>query len=187
MIGDLQRRKASHYFSLLDEDDNGLVEAKDFELRADRLAEVRDVDAPDARAELRRRVMNWWGHLSALADLDHDERVTREEWETYWEALQAGVEEGGTSGERTLESLERAARGTFQAMNTTGSAQVSEDEYEEWLAAWGVDASASAFDTLDRDNTGGLTEDDLVQAVKEFYLSNDPDAPGNVLYGELPD
>jgi Ca2+-binding EF-hand superfamily protein len=185
MIGDLQRRKASHYFALIDEDDNGLVEAADFELRAERLADTRDITDPDAKAALRKRVMSWWEHLCALADTDDDDRVTREEWQTYWEALQASVDEGGDTKERTLQSLERAARGTFQAMNTTEEASVTEAEYLDWLKAWNVEADRADFDRLDRDNTGGLTETDLVQAVQEFYLSNDPDAPGNVLYGEL--
>jgi Ca2+-binding EF-hand superfamily protein len=186
MIGDLQRRKASHYFALIDEDNNGLVEADDFELRAERLAETRDITDPDEKAALRKRVMSWWEHLCALADTDDDDRVTREEWQTYWEALQTSVDQGGETKKRTLQSLERAARGTFRAMNRADGGVVTEAEYLDWLVAWNVEPERAAFDRLDRDDTGGLTEEDLIQAVKEFYLSNDPDAPGNVLYGQLP-
>jgi Ca2+-binding EF-hand superfamily protein len=186
MLGDLQELKASYYFDLIDEDDNGLVDARDFEIRAERMAEARNVSDPEARAALRDRVMTWWEHLCALADTDDDDRVTREEWETYWEALQVSVRQSEEDDSRTLRSLERAARGTFQAMNTTGGEEVTEEEYAEWLQAWGVPESKAAFERLDRDGTGGLTEQDLVMAVKEFYLSNDPQAPGNVLYGELP-
>lgn len=186
MLGDLQELKASHYFALIDEDDNGLVDARDFEIRAERMADARDVTDPEARAELRTRVMTWWEHLCALADVDDDGRVTREEWETYWEALQVSVDEAEDGRSRTLRSLDRAAHGTFQAMNTTDTDHVTEDEYAEWLEAWGVPESKAAFDRLDRDDTGVLSEQDLVQAVREFYLSNDPQAPGNVLYGELP-
>mgnify|MGYP006293398165 CR=1 FL=1 len=186
MLGDLQELKASHYFDLIDEDNNGLVDARDFEIRAERMAEARNVQDPEARAELRDRVMTWWEHLCALADTDDDNRVTREEWETYWEALQISVRNAEAEDSRTLRSLERAARGTFRAMKRTGTDHVTEEEYAEWLQAWGVPESKAAFERLDRDDTGGLTEQDLVRAVKEFYLSNDPQAPGNVLYGELP-
>jgi len=186
MTGPLQRRKAVYYFSLIDEDNNKYIEANDFELRADRLAEARDVTNPEIKADLRRRVMRWWKHLCTVADIDDDERVTREEWQTYWEALQAGVEEGGEANEQIIDGLERAARATFRAMNVTGSDQITEAEYTDWLTAWGVDEADGAFSTLDRDDTGGLSEHDIVEAVKEFYLSNDSEAPGNVLYGELP-
>lgn len=187
MTGPLQRRKAVYYFSLIDENDNKYIEANDFELRANRLAEARDVTNPEIQADLRRRVMSWWKHLCTVADIDDDERVTRKEWQTYWEALQAGVEEGGADRDRIIDGLEQAARATFRAMNVTGSDQITEAEYTDWLTAWGVDATNGAFDTLDRDDTGSLSEHDVVEAVKEFYLTNDPDAPGNVLYGELPE
>ncbi len=187
MVGPLQRRKASYYFSLIDEDDNGYVEANDFQLRADRLAETRDVTDPGEQTKLRRRVMQWWDHLSTLVDVDDDHRVTAKEWQDYWTALQNGIEQGGEAKEEVLDGLERAAQSTFRAMNTTDGDEISEQEYADWLAAWGVDESAEPFHRLDRDDTDGLTEEDLIEAVKEFYLSNDPDAPGNVLYGELPE
>lgn len=187
MIGDLQRLKASHYFDLLDEDENGLVDARDFELRAERLADARNVTDEETRSDLRDRVLTWWKHLCAVADVDDDDRVTREEWETYWEALRASVDEDADAENETIQSLERAARGTFQAMDTTPSEHITEKEYAQWLKAWGVDESAAAFEQLDRNNTGYLTEEDLIKAVKEFYLSNDPTAPGNALYGKLPE
>lgn len=187
MVGQLQRKKASYYFSLIDEDDNGYVEANDFQLRADRLADTRGVTDPAAQTELRKRVMKWWDHLSTLVDVDDDHRVTAKEWQDYWTALQQGVEQGGEAKEKVLHGLEQAARATFRAMNTTDDNTISEPEYADWLAAWGVDETETPFHRLDRDDTGSLTEDDLIQAVREFYLSNDPDAPGNALYGELPD
>jgi hypothetical protein len=186
MTGPLQRQKAAYYFSLIDEDDNKYIEARDFELRAERLAEAHGVTDPERRADLRRRVMSWWAHLCTVADIDDDGRVTREEWQTYWEALQAGVEDGGEAHEQVLNGLERAARATFRSMNADGGDHITRAEYADWLTAWGVGEIDPAFDALDRDNTGGLDEHDIVQAVREFYLSNDPDAPGNMLYGPLP-
>lgn len=186
MIGDLRRRKASHYFDLIDEDDNGLIQAEDFELRAERMAEAREVTDPEARTRLQNQVMTWWEHLCAVADFDDDDRVTREEWETYWESIEAAVNQGGEAEEKTLRSLDRAARGTYQAIRT-GDGPITEEEFAEWLDAWGVEKSEGAFRRLDRDGTGTLTEENLIDAVKEFYLSNDPEAPGNALYGALPE
>jgi hypothetical protein len=184
MLGETQRRKASYYFDLIDEDDNGLIDARDFELRAERLADARNVADRAAGAALRDRVMTWWDHLCAVADFDDDDRGTREEWETYWQSIQAGVDRGGDGENKTLRSLERAARGTFRAINT-GDGPIGPDAYADWLAAWGVEESRAAFERLDRDGTGALTEKNVIDAVKEFYLSDDPAAPGNALYGEI--
>jgi len=186
MIGDLQRKKASYYFDLIDEDENGFIEANDFKLRAERLAESRGVTDEEIRSKMRDRVMTWWEHLCAIADFDDDDRVTREEWETYWESIDAGANQGGKESEKTIQTLEQAARGTFKAINTD-SGPITEEEYADWLEAWGVEESTPAFQRLDRDESGTLNEDNLIEAVKEFYLSNDPEAPGNSLYGELPE
>lgn len=187
MLGDLQRRKASHYFNLIDEDNNGLIQAEDFEVRAQRLAAAQGVTESPAREALERQVMYWWDHLCVVADFDDDEQVSREEWESYWTAIQVDVETGGEETKtRFLQSLEEAALGTYAAMKTTDAEGITKDEYEAWLAAWDVQDPGRAFETLDRTGKGVLTQDDVVQAVKEFYLSNDPEAPGNDLYGELP-
>jgi Ca2+-binding EF-hand superfamily protein len=184
-LGDLQRQKAAHYFNLIDADGNDLIEPADFQRRADRLAEAMEVTSEAERDRLRRRVMLWWEHLSSLADANDDGRITRHEWEMYWERFKIAVSMG--SNRRSIERLERVARHTFRAIDRTDSGRVTEGEFSDWLAAWDVDRHANVFRRLDRDDKGFLTEEDLTEATKEFYLSNDPDAPGNVLYGPLPD
>lgn len=184
MLGDLQRQKANYYFDLIDEDENGLIEPDDFQLRADRLADAFNVTSDEEHEELRRHLMTWWEHLSSLADENDDGRITREEWEMYWTRFKVAVSMGSNSG--SLQNLERVARATFRAIDRSGSGRVQEEEFATWLSAWDIDASDTVFQQLDRNDNGYLTPDDLVKATKEFYLSNDPNAPGNVLYGELP-
>ncbi|PSQ95560.1 MAG: hypothetical protein BRD55_09995 [Bacteroidetes bacterium SW_9_63_38] len=184
-LGDLQRRKAAHYFDLIDEDGNGLIEPADFQMRADRLAESFGITDEAERDALRQDIMTWWEHLSTLADANGDDRITREEWQMYWKRFKIAVSMG--SGRQAIETLERVARATFRAVDRSGSGRITEDEFSSWLAAWDVRDHAYVFQRLDRNNDGYLTETDLIEATKEFYLSNDPDAPGNVLYGTLPE
>jgi Ca2+-binding EF-hand superfamily protein len=183
MLSDLHARKAEHYFTLIDEDGNGLIEASDFALRAQRLASTQEVIADGAREALREQVVSWWKHICTIADIDGDARVTLPEWKTYWHSVIRGVEQG----DGTLDSLHRAARGTLRALDRTGSGRVTLDEYAAWLDAWGANGAEASFGELDRGTKGFLTEEDVVVAVQEFYLSDDPDAPGNVLYGPLPE
>jgi Ca2+-binding EF-hand superfamily protein len=181
MLSDLQEQKATHYFTLIDEDGNGLIEASDFALRAQRLAATRSLDGATAEKALRQRVEAWWEHICGVADLDGDARVTLSEWKAYWAAVQRGVNQG----DDTLASLHRAARATLRALDRTGSGRATADEYADWLAAWGADGHEEAFPRLDRGGKGFLTEADVIVAVQEFYLSDDPAAPGNALYGPL--
>jgi Ca2+-binding EF-hand superfamily protein len=181
MLSDLQEQKATHYFDLIDEDGNGIIEVSDFALRAQRLAEARGVTQEERRQALRDLVMRWWDHVSTIADFDGDARVTLPEWKAYWRSIQRGVEKD----DDTLHTLRRAARGTLRAVDCTGTGRITEREYADWLAAWGAPESKEAFRQLDRGDKGFLTEQDLIVAVQEFYLSDDPEAPGNALYGPI--
>ena len=185
MLGHFQRQKSHHYFDLIDRDEDGYIDGEDFELQASRLADRRDLSG-EAREALKDQMMRWWEQLCATADANEDDQVSREEWDRFWEAINATVEEGDEDETaQMMKSLERAGKVTFQTIDTTGSGEITEDEYEDWLVAWGAEGSAEAFDELDRNGSGTLSEEDLVEATKEFYLSNDADAPGNFLYGVL--
>jgi Ca2+-binding EF-hand superfamily protein len=185
MLGHLQRQKSHHYFDLIDRDEDGYINGEDFEIQADRLADERDL-SDDDREALREQMLGWWNQLCATADVNDDDRVSRQEWENFWDAIQDTVEDGSEDEqEQMIASLERSAQVTFQTINASGSGAITEEEYADWLSAWNATGSSAAFEALDRDGTGALSEDDLVAATKEFYLSNDPDAPGNMLYGSL--
>lgn len=183
MLSDIHDRKATYYFNLIDEDGNGIIEVNDFALRAQRLAETHGMNDEGAREALRHQVVGWWDHICMIADFDGDARVTLPEWKAYWRSVQRGIERN----DNTLESLHQAARGTLRAIDQSGSGRVTEAEYADWLAAWGVGEYEDAFRRLDRGGKDFLTEEDVVVAVQEFYLSDDPVAPGNALYGPLPD
>lgn len=183
MLSDLHARKATYYFTLIDEDGNGIIEVNDFALRAQRLVEMHEVTDEGTREALRHQVLAWWDHVCKIADFDGDARVTLPEWKAYWNSVQRGVERE----DNTLETLHQAARSTFRVVNQTGTGRVTEAEYHDWLAVWGVQEYGDAFGQLDRGGKGFLTEEDVVVAVQEFYLSDDPAAPGNALYGPLPD
>ncbi len=65
--------------------------------------------------------------------------------------------------------------------------QIGPGEFRTLLAAFGTayDDVDQAFDRLDRTGRGVLTVEELVLAAGEFYVSDDPAAVGNWLYGPL--
>lgn len=185
MLGPVQRQKAHHYFDLLDRDDDGHIDGKDFELQADSLAEARNLSDEDREA-LQDEMQQWWGQLCAAADANDDDQVSRSEWEDFWDAICTAVEEGSDEQkEQMLASLKRSAHVTFRTIDASGSGEITEEEYAAWLNAWGAEGSADAFEELDRSDDGTLTKEDIVEATKEFYLSDDARAPGHLLYGTL--
>jgi hypothetical protein len=185
MLGHLQRQKSFHYFELLDRDEDGYIDGADFEAQAARLAEERNLSDEEHEA-LEEQMLGWWHQLCATADANDDDQVSRGEWENFWDAIQTTIEEGSEEErEQMLSSLEQAGKVTFQTIDASGSGEITEEEYADWLEAWGAEGSSMAFEQLDRSDDGTLSEEDLVEATKEFYLSNEFDAPGNLLYGSL--
>lgn len=185
MLQPVQRQKAHHYFDLLDRDEDGYINGEDFKIQADDLAEKRNL-GDEAHEALRDQMQQWWRQLCAAADADDDHKVSRHEWEEFWDAICTVVKDGSEEQQKQmLESLERSARVTFRAINASGSDTVTEDEYAEWLDAWNATGSSKAFAELDRSGDGTLTENDIIKATKEFYISSDPSVPGHLLYGTL--
>lgn len=185
MLGHFQRQKSHHYFDLIDRDEDGFIDGEDFKIQADSLADQRDLP-DDEREALREQMQGWWEQLCATADVNDDERISRSEWDGFWEAIHSAVDEGSDEEKaKMLKSLEQAAKVTFDTIDTTRSGEITKEEYADWLAAWGAEGASEAFEELDRNGTGHLSADDLIEATKEFYLSNDADAPGNLLYGTL--
>jgi hypothetical protein len=179
-LGALQRRKLEYLFRALDEDGDGFVEGEAFHRHAERMAEL----ARDERtaAAIRASLASWWEGVRAVAGA---ERAPLEAWLRFWGSWLAAVtqdaEEGGGP---ELQRMKESAALTFAAMDGDGDGRLGRAEYARWVECWGFDVDAERnFERLAPGADGCLDEPRVVQLVKEFFLSNDPEAPGNFLYG----
>jgi EF hand len=177
----LQQRKFAEHFDLHDLDLDGFIEWSDYETFATDLA---DGLIPVARVADRNALMDvfwrWWDRLCHAADNDHDGRISKEEYVT---AMEAGLLDTDADV-RTVLGL---ADIVLKALDTTGDGRLTADEYARLFDAIGVDREVSvpAFQQLDRDNDGIIGREEWRAAVIEFFLSADPDAPGNWLLGQV--
>jgi len=64
---------------------------------------------------------------------------------------------------------------------------LEQSEFAKFHQAFGCKSANSqlAFQKLDSNGDGQLTVDELVIAWQEYYTSNDPNARGNWLYGDV--
>jgi Ca2+-binding EF-hand superfamily protein len=62
---------------------------------------------------------------------------------------------------------------------------VSEQEYKNYLLTIQVTEAeaADAFRRLDLDRDGYLSREEIFQNMKEYYFTDDPNAPGNWFFG----
>jgi len=188
MLGKLQQKKIERLFTALDRDADGLLEGGDFSAVASKLAFARKVDVQsDTYKELLAVQMGWWENIRRAAQKDFNARVSLDEWTAFWSAwLDTVADEAGTDQQAALEAMKDSAIATFNLIDTDCDGRVTPSEYETWSRSFCLEYDARTnFRRLDRNQDGVLTSDEVVNLLKEFFLTNDPEAPGNHLYGPL--
>ena len=75
----------------------------------------------------------------------------------------------------------------LNSLDSTGNNKINLDEYKVLAAALNISESdaETAFEKLDKSGDGSLDIDELKENIKEFYLTEDENAPGNWLFGKF--
>lgn len=73
------------------------------------------------------------------------------------------------------------------ARKASGDGELSRAEFRRWLVLWGLseDDADEAFLHLDLDGSARLSVEEVLEALEEFYGSDDPYARGNWMFGPL--
>ena len=178
MLTDFQQRKITRLFHLLDNDNSGFVDAADLDRVARNLAGAIGAK-PGSRpyATLQARYGGLW-RVVADADGNSDGRVTLREW------LKAN-DEMLDSPARYDEVIGQLVDQVFDLLDADHDGSVTVGEYSSWLAASHVtaDVAEEAFRMIDLNADGIISKDELTHIFLDFYYSDDPQAPGNWLFG----
>ena len=179
MLSDLQRTKASRFFELFDSDHDGTLEQSDLTALVDRLTALRGWTAGDAGYDdINTTWMTVWDALKGTADANSDGSVGLDEWlDVTGQMLDApDAYEGviNAVGEKTFDLLDRDGDGGLTA-----------DDWTDFLGAHGVDADGAqaSFAALDANGDGSISKDETMAALKDYFYSDSPDAPGNSFFG----
>ncbi|GGO73337.1 EF-hand domain-containing protein [Nonomuraea cavernae] len=121
-----------------------------------------------------------WSALMETLGRDGYSRISREEF-------RVGMDKAFISGDRYDPVFRPAMEAVAELCDGDGDGMVGPREFRMLLSAYGTayDDVDEAFDRLDRAGRGVLTVDELVLAARQFYVSDDPGAAGNWLFGPL--
>lgn len=121
-----------------------------------------------------------WGELVTVLGRDEDADVTREDF-------RHAMTTAFVKGDRYEPVFRPAARAVAALCDDAGDGYAGPQEFRTLLAAFGVghDDANAAFDRLDTTGRGVLTVHELERSAREFYAGEDPEAPGNWLFGPL--
>lgn len=181
MLTDLQRRKLTRYFRVYDIDDDGRIRAADFERVLENVRILHGL-APDSPAhrELREAYLRRWEALRTSADVDGDGGVDLDEWLDYWTRVLE-------SDDRYEAEVATVVRRLFQLFDTDEDGVLGPREFADFFGIFGLstDLARLTFRGLDADGDGVISHGEMETIGHEFYRGDDPEAPGNRLYGPL--
>ncbi|MGW0737695.1 EF-hand domain-containing protein [Streptomyces sp. NPDC002851] len=173
--------KLSRRFRTWDRDGNGYLEQVDFEHGAQRLGDAfgQPADSPQ-RQRMRDMCLQLWQGLEQLADADGDGRISEAEYKKAFTELI--LQRPGA-----FDAAYAPFVSTLMAMaDHDGDGKLDRGEYRSWfVTAFGItehDAN-TAFDKVDSDGDGHVTQEEMVAAIRDYYFSDDPSAAGNWLLG----
>lgn len=179
MLTDLQKKKLTRYFRVYDLDDNGSIALPDFERVVENVRALYGVhESSKTHRDLRAGYLRRWSALAASADKDHSGDVDLGEWLTYWDAVLS-------DDTRYVAEVSSVTERLFEVFDTDLDGVLGSDEFCNFYGVYGLKSALArqVFMDLDADGDGRVTRQELLDMAHEFYRSDDPDAPGNRLFG----
>jgi Ca2+-binding EF-hand superfamily protein len=177
MLTDLQTKKLTRYFQVYDIDDDGRIDASDFERIVEnvRLLHGTEGNGPDA---LRDAYMVRWDQLRSSADADGDRGIDIDEWLAYW---QIALEDDARYEEEVHAITDRL----FTVFDLDEDDAIGRAEFADFYGVFGlaVSLAETVFTELDTNGDGVITRAELLEVSREFYRGDDVEARGNVLFG----
>ncbi|MDL4815019.1 EF-hand domain-containing protein [Actinomadura opuntiae] len=166
----VQGWKLRAIFAAFDADGDTVASAADFAATSANMADMMNADSRQ-RAALKDAFDHWWDAVSG-----GNEQITVQEWVAAMSAL---------DDDRFDEIMLPIVNVMVETVDTDGSGDVSLEEFQRFYAGVGLDLdmAAEAFAHLDRDHDGALDHEEFRIAMREYYLSDDPNAPGSWLMG----
>jgi Ca2+-binding EF-hand superfamily protein len=179
MLSELRRRKFTNYFSILDRSGQGMLGKDDLERIVKGVTAVRGLEpGSDEYAAMEAAIMATWTHLMEHADRDRDNGVSLDEW------LQT-LEDTAADEEKYATYVTPFASGVIALLDLDDDGVVGLAEYQKFFEIFGVSAESAedSFARLDVKGDGRVTTEEALERVREFHCSDDPNAPGNWLFG----
>jgi EF-hand domain len=122
--------------------------------------------------------MFWWDTLLEAGDGEPADKIGKQQF--------IGIMHSSVTKPEVFENaIGGIADGLIAALDTDETGGLSQEEYVRMYAALGIPPTTSgeAFKRLDRNGSGEISNAEFRQALFEYYLSADENAPGSWLLG----
>lgn len=179
MLSELQKRKLIKFFSMHDANNDGTLVGPDFENIAKKLADLRNWGARSAKYQvLFNKCIHDWKCLKKDADESHDQKVSLEEWLNWYDQILSDENKYNQEVRYLMELV-------FEVFDEDEDGKISQQEWAGLLSVYNVSPlyAPLIFPQLDTNQDGFLSKEEVLAMIREFFYSNDLDAPANVMFG----
>ncbi|MGW7052201.1 EF-hand domain-containing protein [Streptomyces sp. NPDC054887] len=167
-------RKTAARFASFDQDGNGYIDREDFSAAAAALlAEFGTTARCDKGQSLYVGAEAFWQGMAGIADVDGDQRVTREEFVT------GAVKRLRDNPQRFAEIARPFLHAAIAVASEDGGTRVTREAAGSVLRVLGAteERAQAAVAALDADGDGLISEEEILAAFAAYYTTPGPDAP----------
>ncbi|MFJ2648002.1 EF-hand domain-containing protein [Streptomyces sp. NPDC087420] len=172
--------KLDRFFELLDTDNDGGIRESDVVSLATTLSTAVGAQDPATEARLHAALGAIWSTDLKAMDTDGNGAIDAGEY-------RLGVRRSlQTDPHGFLGRMGTLMQAWTTLCDTDGDGVISRDEYAAMYGnTFGVPRQSldEAFTKLDRDGDGVLSREEINAAVLDYFTSDDPNAPGNWIFG----
>ncbi|MCP5094083.1 MAG: hypothetical protein GY943_00870 [Chloroflexi bacterium] len=177
MASEFQKKKWSNMFNMFDVNGDGRIEQSDLDQFHTHLYEMRGVGPGDAQFdELNGRFAQFG---QALQQVSQGKPVTLDDWLTFLSNV--------TTSPEMYQMIRPISESIFGLWDLNGDGHVSLQEYRKLCSVMrlGQDYADQIFAKLDLNKDQKITMDELMKLSDDFFVGDDPNAPGNLFFGPL--
>ncbi|KAK7788638.1 hypothetical protein R5R35_013957 [Gryllus longicercus] len=180
-MADFRKAKLLYVFNVFfDVNKSGTIEKKDFELAIENICRTRGwADTDPKSTQTKDVLLRVWEGLRAKADTDKDQQVSQDEWIRMWDDFKKNPES-------VLEWQNLYKDFIFDHVDSSGDGTIDLEEFTTVFTGYGLSAEecGQAYDKFTSNKTVEVDRPVFAKLWQEFFTSEDPNAPGNFIFGK---
>ncbi|XP_075976114.1 sarcoplasmic calcium-binding protein 2 [Anticarsia gemmatalis] len=178
-VSEFRRKKLLYVFNVFfDVNQSGTIERKDFELAIEKICHLRGWKPGDPKnTETHEIMIKIWDGLRKRADSNKDGQVSVEEWVSMWNDY-------AQNPSAALKWQQLYAQFMFQLEDASADGTIDSDEFTTVCSSYGIDPQECkvAFTKMAKGKSS-VSWEEFQELWKEYFSTEDPNAPGNFIFG----